>query len=226
MLRVLEPDQLWCIETPMPLLGLRFGARLTIARLSNGALWVHAPLAISDDDAKAIGNLGEVGHIVAPNSFHYQEIGEFTARFPRAQLWVVPALATKLDDLPHLPLRALPPAWAEDFDAVLFDAALGYQEWVFCHRATCSLILTDLIINVPRPDNSLGRVAGALLDEGRGPKPSRLVRASIYAGRQRSQASALLDQILGWDFERVIMAHGRIVEQGGKRLLRRAFGWL
>ena len=226
MLRELQADQLWCIESPLPMLGLQFGARLTIARLSDGTLWVHAPFAISDEDAAAIGARGEVAHIVAPNNFHFKEIGEFTQRFPDAQLWVAPALATKMDDIPHLPLRALPPSWNGDFDAVLFEAALGYQEWVFCHRATRTLIVTDLIINAPRPDNPLGRVTSALLDEGRGAKPSRLVRGAIYAGRDLKAARATLDEILSWDFERVVMAHGAVISSDGKRVLRRGFRWL
>lgn len=222
MLKEIEANQLWCIEEPMTMFGLQLGARLTIARLHDDTLWVHAPFAISDEDESAIRAQGEVSHIVAPNNFHYTQIGEFTRRFPDAQLWVAPALATRMDDVAHLPLHALPAAWSEDFDGVLFDAALGYQEWIFCHRATKTLILTDLIMNVPRPDNPLGRVMGAIMDEGRGAKPSRLIRTAIHAGRDLKRAREQFNQVLGWDFERVIMAHGTIIERDGKRVLRRA----
>ena len=208
------------------MLGLHFGARLTIARLHDDSLWVCAPFAISDEDAAAIAEQGAVAHVVAPNNFHYKEIGEFTGRFPDAQLWLVPALATKMDELPHLPLHSLPPDWARDFDGVLFDAALGYQEWIFCHRATQSLILTDLILNVPRADNPLGRVVGAVLDEGRGCKSSRLVKAAVIGGREGNRASGQVDAILRWNFKRVIMAHGAIVPRDGKRVMRRALRWI
>lgn len=210
----------------MPMLGLQFGARLTIARLRDDSLWVYAPFAISDEDEAAIREQGDVAHVVAPNNFHFKEIGEFTRRFSDAQLWVVPALATKMDDLPHLPLHSLPPVWAQDFDGVLFDAALGYEEWIFCHRATKSLIATDLIMNVPRPDNPLGRFVGAVLDEGRGCKPSRLVKAAILGGRDLKSAREQIEQILSWNFERIIMAHGDIVPRDGKRILRRALRWI
>ena len=226
MLKTLAPNQLWCIEAPMTMLGLQFGARLTIARLHDDSLWVYAPFAISDEDEAAIREQGDVAHVVAPNNFHFKEIGEFTRRFPAAQLWVVPALATKLDELPHLPLHSLPPAWARDFDGVLFDAALGYQEWILCHSATKTLILTDIILNVPRPDNPLGRVMGAILDEGRGCKSSRLVKAAILGGRDLKRARKQVDEILRWNFRRVIMAHGTIIARDGKRVLRRALRWI
>ena len=226
MLKTIAPNQLWCIETPLTMLGLHFGARLTIARLHDDSLWVYAPFAISDEDEAAIREQGAVAHIVAPNNFHYKEIGDFTRRFPDAQLWLVPALATKMDELPHLPLHSMPPAWRRDFDGVLFDAALGYEEWIFFHRASKTLILTDLVLNVPRPDNPLGRITGAILDKGGGAKPSRLVRAAILGGRDLKKARGQANQILSWDFERVIMAHGHIISRDGKRVLRRALRWI
>ena len=226
VLLTFEPNQLWCIDDPMPMLGLEFGARLTIARLHDDSLWVHAPFAISDEDEAAIREQGEVSHIVAPNNFHFKEIGEFARRFPDAQLWVVPALATKMDDIPHLPLHSLPPSWGAQFDGILFDAALGYEEWIFCHRATRTLIVTDLVLNIPRPHNPLGRVVGAVLDEGRGCKSSRFIRAAIYSGRDLKKARAQVNQVLRWDFKRLVMAHGDVVARDGKRVLRRAMRWL
>lgn len=226
MLKTLEPNQLWCINETMPMLGLQFGARLTIARLRDDTLWVYAPFAISNADEAAIREQGAVSHVVAPNNFHFKEIGEFTRRFPDAQLWVVPALATKMDELPHLPLHSLPPDWSRDFDGVLFDAALGYEEWILCHHATKSLILTDLVLNVPRPDNPLGRIVGAVLDEGRGCKSSRLVRTAIYGGRDLKKARAQVNQVLRWNFKRIVMAHGDIVARDGNRILRRALRWI
>ena len=35
-----------------------------------------------------------------------------------------------------------------------------------------------------------------------------------------------IDRILEWDFERVIMAHGQVVERDGRELLRAGYSWL
>jgi len=32
--------------------------------------------------------------------------------------------------------------------------------------------------------------------------------------------------VLEWDFDRVILAHGAVLETGGKALFRAAWGWL
>jgi hypothetical protein len=53
--------------------------------------------------------------------------------------------------------------------------------------------------------------------------PSRMMRLSM---RRKTVACAEIERILQWDFERVIVAHGDIVESGGKAALREAFAWL
>jgi hypothetical protein len=44
--------------------------------------------------------------------------------------------------------------------------------------------------------------------------------------RDRTAARRSLDRLLGWEFDRVVVGHGAIVEHDGKRLVRQAFAWL
>lgn len=215
---------LWAIEEPMPFGGLDIGARLLIVRRNDGSLWVHAPFSISDEDAAAIRALGEVRDVVVPNNFHYKEVGEFSRRFSGAQVWAPPKVASKLKDVPHQPLEEIPTPWREDFDAILFQSRL-FDEWVFCHRASRTLILTDLALNLPRPRTPLARVVARIGDMGRGFKPSRLERLMLRTGKL-SEHKKRLETVLKWDFERITMAHGQIVESGGKTALRRGYRWL
>lgn len=224
MLQELHPNELWAIEDSMPKAGLEINFRLLIARLRNGELWVHAPFAISDEDEAAIRALGEVRHIVVPNNFHYTQVSDFSRRFPTVTVWAPPQLDKRLKDVPHWPLETLPDAWSADFDAVAFHTAV-YHEWVFCHRASRTLILTDLVINIPRPRTPLARVVARLADVGRGMQPTRLERLMLRTG-SRDELRANLKTVLSWDFERVSMAHGTIVEKDGPRLLRRGYQWL
>lgn len=52
---------------------------------------------------------------------------------------------------------------------------------------------------------------------------SRTIR---LATRDRVAARASLERILAWDFERVIVGHGEIVDTGGRAAIERAFRWL
>ena len=44
--------------------------------------------------------------------------------------------------------------------------------------------------------------------------------------RDRAAARASLEQILAWDFDRVVVAHGDVLETGGREALRSGYHWL
>jgi glyoxylase-like metal-dependent hydrolase (beta-lactamase superfamily II) len=44
--------------------------------------------------------------------------------------------------------------------------------------------------------------------------------------RDRAAARLSLERILAWDFDRVILAHGDVVERGGRAALREGYAWL
>ena len=44
--------------------------------------------------------------------------------------------------------------------------------------------------------------------------------------RDRAAARASLERILAWDFDRVVVAHGAVLEHGGRDALRRGYRWL
>jgi hypothetical protein len=53
--------------------------------------------------------------------------------------------------------------------------------------------------------------------------PHRIVRAFV---RDRAAARRSLERILAWDFDRVIVSHGDVLETGGRAALERGFAWL
>ena len=48
---------------------------------------------------------------------------------------------------------------------------------------------------------------------------------SILAAREQG-AVASLERILSWDFDRVVVAHGDVLEHGGRDALRHGYRWL
>jgi hypothetical protein len=66
----------------------------------------------------------------------------------------------------------------------------------------------------------LMRVNGAYGSFG----PSRIFRYSVMKDRKAMRAS--IDRILAWDFDRVTVAHGEILESGGHRAVQTGFRWL
>jgi glyoxylase-like metal-dependent hydrolase (beta-lactamase superfamily II) len=44
--------------------------------------------------------------------------------------------------------------------------------------------------------------------------------------RDKAEARASLERVLSWDFDRIVLAHGLVVETGGKALFRDAYSFL
>lgn len=204
--------------------GVEAGARMTIARLQNGDLWLHSPIDLAPDLRRELDALGPVRFIVAPNKYHYLSLHEYSLAFPDAQLFAAPGLMEAQKELRfHAELQdEAPLEWRDEIEQMVFKGSLIAEEVAFFHRASRTLILTDLSVNLCGERPPLTRLLARLLDV-RHLAPSRLYRLLM---RDKASARASVQRILAWDFDRVIISHGDIVSRGGRRAVRRAFAWL
>jgi len=115
-----------------------------------------------------------------------------------------------------------PPAWAGQIDQRLADS--GYhRELVFFHRGSKTLILTDLIENFEA--DKMPWWALPLLKLGRVCHPDGRMPRDMAASFRRKphHLKELVDTMIAWEPERVILAHGRWYDRAGAAELRRAF---
>lgn len=224
MLRKLD-ENLWVAEQPLNFLGLAVGARMTVIRLADGALWVHSPLRLTAPLRQAVEALGAVRFLVAPNKYHHLFIGDWMAAYPQAQAFAAPGLSEKRKDLRfHAVLSEQGPAeWAGQIDVFPWRGAPMMGEVVFFHRPSRTLIVTDALHNVGPDAPPLTRFVFKTLG-GYGRLSTSVIERLV--NRDRPAARATVDTILQWDIQRVIMAHGHIVEQDGGRAFREAYAWL
>lgn len=94
---------------------------------------------------------------------------------------------------------------------------------MFCDRGSRTLILTDLLQSAHPESPPLTRLVHRLYGTYGNPGPPPPVRLGF---REKAAARASLERVLSWDFERIVLAHGRLVETGGKAALRDAFSFL
>jgi hypothetical protein len=216
-------DGLWTADAPVRLFGLfEIGTRMTVVRLSSGELWVHSPISPSTVRGE-LDLLGAVRHIVAPNLYHHLFAGPFRDAYRQAKLWGAPGLAKKRRDLRFdAELGAEPPAeWAADLDQLPIVSMLG--EVVFLHRRSRTVISSDLVARTSGEGSVLTRLYASL---GGFRKEHAVPRALRLGYRDRAAARRSIERLLAWDFDRLIIAHGPVIESGGKEVVRRAFGWL
>ena len=223
-MRQLDAD-LWVVERRQRFLGLEVGTRMTVIRLADGSLLLHSPVALDQELCAALDALGPVRFAVAPNRVHHLYAGEVVRAYPQARLWVGPGVEEKRPDLEIAGVLddEAPPEWRDQVDQTFFRGRPYENEVVFLHRASRTLILCDLAFHfgpqLPLTTRLVARVLGSYRRFG----PSRFDPLLI---RDRTAARSSLERILGWDFDRVILAHGDVVERGGRAALREGYAWL
>ena len=218
-------ESLWVIDHPFKMAGIPVGTRTTIVALKDGGLFLHSPGPLSVTLAKQIDQLGEVRCIVAPNMFHHLYLAENARAWQAATVHLAPGLAGKRKNLSfNEELGDDPsPIWSEDIDQVWVHGSKRLNEVAFLHRASRTLILTDLCFNFSySPHRSLRlflRTMGAYGVFG----PSRMLR---IAHRDREALRRSVEQILAWEFDRIVISHGDVLERKGRETFANAFAWL
>jgi hypothetical protein len=224
MLQQLHPD-LWICPVAYRAMGLPLGRQLVAVRLPAGGLWIHSPVPTPESLRRSIAALGAVRHVVGPNCLHDEWLREFQAEHPAALFHAAPGLAgrkrdvrfgAELSDRPH-------PDWAGVLEQHVVRGMPQLNEVVFFHPASRSLIIADLAFNFGPGGSPLFALLMRLNGAWGRFTPSRTCKLLM---RDRAAVRASLDRILQWDFDRVIVGHGRNVETDGKRVLREAFSFL
>ena len=220
-----EDENLWTVTRPLKILGLTMASRMSTIRLTDGSLFLHSPVKLDPQLQAALSELGPPRHLVAPNRFHHLFLPAYKQAFPEAVTYAAPGLAQKRRDFTFdQTLGADPPAaWKNELEQIPVAGIPMLNEIVFFHRASSTLILTDLAFNVG-PDSPFGLRLWARLNLAYGRlQPTALVKAVF---RDKAAARASIDAILRLDFERVIVAHGEILRFQAKASLAAAYRWL
>lgn len=221
-------EEIWLAAGPeVTVAGFRYPTRMAVLRLADGGLVLWSPVACDAALRAAVGDLGPVRHLVAPNSLHHLAMGEWQGAYPDATLHAAPGLAKKRPDLRIDATLGdvAPAAWAGQIELCLVPGNVITQEVVFFHRASGTVPFTDLLQQFPEGWFSGWRAVVARADRMVGAEPA-VPRKFRLAFVRRGPARAAVRRILDWPVERVIVAHGAPVARDGGAVLRRAFGWL
>lgn len=217
-------ENLWVEARTLRFWGLETGTRMSIVRLSGGGLFVHSPVALDAETKREVDAIGPVRAIVAPSRMHHMYVPEWMSAYPSAVACCCPTLEKKRADIAWT--RVLgdepEPEWRGEIDQVFFGARSLENEVLFCHRKSRTLLCADAIFNLATHPSPITRVVAVLMG-GRAPGATLLERILI---RDRRAAREQIDRMLAWDFDRIVLAHGDIIDTGGREVLRKAYAWL
>ena len=209
------------IRLPLP-----FTTRMTVMQLASDDLFLHSPIAFDAELARQLSSMGRVRHLVSPNQFHYAHIGEWARAFPDAITWASPrarerarARGIEVQFTRDLSAEA-PDGWQNEIEQTTIPGGI-FGEFVFFHKESRTLILTDTIINfeldkLAQPWRLATRMTGMYYPHGQ-----------IFFGMrlplllQKRKSKAAVERFLSWQPERIIISHGRCFESNAGAVLRR-----
>lgn len=238
-------DDVWLAERPfypsLPGLGgTDVGCKMVVVKLPDGSLWVHSPVALDEQLRSALEELGEVRHIVTPNTEHQKFAPFWIVAYPEAMSYACPGLREakpglgwkrSLEELLDQDVTssaaptewggAIELCWVRDRVPLTRDMPF-FNEVVFCHRPSRTLIVTDLWWNYPSRDDVEVEV----------PRSSLLwkfgmdrIYLPVYNGLMKTQSfDSSISTILNWPWDYIAPSHGEPVAEDAKGVLARHLG--
>ncbi|WP_261858567.1 DUF4336 domain-containing protein [Photobacterium sanguinicancri] len=217
-------DRLWYYDMPLNVSGIPVGARMTVIRLNNKKLLIHSPIQLTTKLQLALSKLGQIHAIVTPNINHHLFLSEWWLAYPDAYFFAPPGLQQKRSDLIFDDaLSATTPAlWRNQLLQTLIRGSDKMEEVVFCDPQSHTLIVGDTLAWMKDCTNPLS--IGLALLNGCYQQPAMPLywRLSFHDKTRLRQS---LQEILTWPFDRIILAHGRVIPENGKQYFADAFAW-
>jgi len=229
-LNTLKPmaHDVWVIDGPETRFhGAPIPARATVVRLDNGNIWIHSPVRLTPALRDDVAALGPVRHLIAPHCDLREDICDWQRAFAEARVWLVPGIDPAMDGETHLRPKTLggraETPWRGQIAQLIVEGRGSFPEPVFFHRASRSLILSNLIHNVetdrlPAWARPVVWIAGADYPDGGMP----FIVKMRFRGRTEQLTDAV-ETMIGWNPERIILRHGKNVDRGGVEWLRFVF---
>lgn len=219
-MREIVAGQIYVQEHPVHFAGGCLLTRMTLFVLAGGEVVLHSPIPFDEDLRRRTARVGRIQAVVAPSTLHHLFVADAQRAFPGVPTYAVSGLERKRPDLALSPLSDA--LWADEIDRVTIGNRAA-RELVMLHRASRTLIAVDLVEHfrdeTPGTDRVM-RMWIKLLGMWNKPRPAPELR---WLTRDRAAARTAIEQILAWDFDRMVIAHGEVFEHGAKDALREAW---
>lgn len=197
----------------------KLGRRMTVARLTNGDLFVHSAIRLAPADISWLSSLGSVRWIVAPNKFHCSDAPWMAGQFPEASLYVPGCKMSAFTSQglrPHNLTVEFPSDIAGELERLPMQGT-RMEESAFIHHRSRTLILCDLAMNM---EDVFSGIEGAFMRwNGVGGRFGVTRLTKLFFTTDKRALVASYRRLLEHDFDRVIVNHGAVLETGGRELL-------
>jgi len=214
-------DTLLLLRQPFSVIGMPLGKTTALIRHPDGRCLLHSAATFTDDDLAEIKSWGEVGWLLEATCMHDTFASAVRGQFPGVPYGLpvgFPLAASAMEPTWRLP--KLPSEWADILEAFPIRGIPRLNECALRHRPSKTLLLGDLIFNLPleRSPFMLRLISGLKSFPG----TSRLLKFMV---KDRAALAKSVEAMLASDFDRVVMSHGVTLAEHPKSALRAALAW-
>lgn len=204
-------SQTFCFDSKLRLLpGLTIPLRSMLVATREQQLLI-SPVCTAEE-ASQIGV--EPLALIAPSLLHHRHLAAAIERYRPVALWGPPGLAERKPELGRVYMFGID-AWPYDdqLEFVVIEGAPKRNEVVLFHRASRTIYTADLFFHIREPEGRLAPLAFRMMGIHRRFAAARMWRRWIT---DRTAFTRSIDEILAWDFERIVIAHGDVVEHDAR----------
>ncbi len=211
-------QDLWLVDSLYDILPggpLKLPESMKVIRLADGGLALVNPVRLDALLARALDALGPVRLLVTNTGFHYFFIADYQKSYPAARLYG-PGLHRSKPEVRHLRYAGYlsddAPVCPGEIDQIHF-AGHAFDETALHHRASRSLILTDLATHGAEPKSVFWNFYCWLW--GRHRRFGCLAYHRLMV-KDRAQVEGAVKRTLETGFAQVLVAHGPPVTKGAQ----------
>lgn len=212
-------DDVLLLQSKIKMPFVQLSVTTTALRTSRGVVLISPGNNIRDYE-RQLEDFGRVTDIVAPNLLHHVSIHKARETFPQATLWAVEGLKAKRSDVPWDKV-VTHDSWSYDDEIQMLtvDGIPSCNEAVFFHRASKTLVVTDLFFNIAKPKGLGSWIIFHLFGTYK-----KFAVSSFYMRFIKDHAAFKnsVRKISELDFDKIVVAHGDAVTTGARGLFDHA----
>jgi len=211
-------ENLWMLRYPLKALGADLRRNVSIIRLASGDLVIHSTGPFTAEDLTEISGLGRPAWLVDSMLRHDTFAKEGRTAFPNLPYLAPPGFSMQ-EECSTIPLLPAPIEWGEELLVLEVRGMPDFKEHLFFHPSSRTLIVADLAFNFGAHEPWWTELLlKAAVGSEHHPGMSKPFKAAV---KDEGAFRDSMAQMLAWDFDRVVVGHGDVLETGGHGKLAR-----
>ena len=208
----------WRVEGDLPNGPLK--RVMTIVKRANGGLVIHNAICMDDAEMKEIEALGAPEILVVPNGYHRLDAPRFKERYPNLKVYCPRGGRARVAEA--VAVDGTYDTFPND-DVVSMETLEGTKEgegaMTVQGEGGATLVLNDVVFNMPHAPGFTGFVLKAITASSGGPKVSRISRLALV--KDKAALRAHLERLADTPkLARIIVSHHEMITNDPRGTLR------